>query len=214
MNHIKYTSTIVLALCCTTAAFAQQKRISGHVYSKADGAIVMANVVEKDKSNRVVSATQTDMSGNFTMTIKNPNNRLEVSYIGYQTSRIDNIGARTSFRIEMHDRNTISTVDVVSKRRVRSNGLEIPPKEVSTATQTLNMDSKEGLSFTTAGEALQGEIAGLDIVANSGNLGSGTSMRLRGVSSINGSQEPLIVVNGYPLDGQDMSSLDLNNLDN
>ena len=42
MNHIKYTSTIVLALCCTTAAFAQQKRISGHVYSKADGAIVMA----------------------------------------------------------------------------------------------------------------------------------------------------------------------------
>jgi len=73
MNHIKYTSTIVLALCCTTAAFAQQKRISGHVFSKADGAIVMANVVEKDKSNRVVSAAQTDMSGNFTMTIKNPN---------------------------------------------------------------------------------------------------------------------------------------------
>ena len=212
MNHIKYTSTIVLALCCTTAAFAQQKRISGHVFSKADGAIVMANVVEKDKSNRVISQAQTDANGNFTMTIKNPNNRLEVSYIGYQTARFETIGARTSFRIELHDRNSFSEVNVVSKRRVHSNGLEIPPKEVSTATQTLNMDSKQGLSFTTAGEALQGEIAGLDIISNSGNLGSGTSMRLRGVSSINGSQEPLIVVNGYPLEGQDASSLDFNNL--
>lgn len=102
MNHIKYTSTIVLALCCTTAAFAQQKRISGHVFSKADGAIVMANVVEKDKSNRVISQAQTDANGNFTMTIKNPNNRLEVSYVGYQTARFETIGARTSFRIELH----------------------------------------------------------------------------------------------------------------
>ena len=77
MNHIKYTSAIVLALCSATAV-AQQKRISGHVFNPKDGAVVMANVVEKDKTNRVVSATQTDMSGNFSMTIKNPNNRLEV----------------------------------------------------------------------------------------------------------------------------------------
>ena len=58
MNHIKYTSAIVLALCSATAV-AQQKRISGHVFNAKDGAVVMANVVEKDKTNRVVSATQT-----------------------------------------------------------------------------------------------------------------------------------------------------------
>ena len=185
MNHIKYTSAIVLALCSATAV-AQQKRISGHVFNAKDGAVVMANVVEKDKTNRVVSATQTDMSGNFSMTIKNPNNRLEVSYIGYTTARIDPIGARTSFRIEMKDRTHISEVVITGKRTAKSNGMVIPEREISTATQTLNMDSKEGLAFTTAGEALQGEIAGLDIVANSGNLGSGTSMRLRGVNSING----------------------------
>ena len=213
MNHIKYTSAIVLALCSATAV-AQQKRISGHVFNAKDGAVVMANVVEKDKTNRVVSATQTDMSGNFSMTIKNPNNRLEVSYIGYTTARIDPIGARTSFRIEMKDRTHISEVVITGKRTAKSNGMVIPEREISTATQTLNMDSKEGLAFTTAGEALQGEIAGLDIVANSGNLGSGTSMRLRGVNSINGSQEPLIVVNGYPLEGQDLTTVDLTDLDN
>lgn len=213
MNHIKYTSAIVLALCSATAV-AQQKRISGHVFNPKDGAVVMANVVEKDKTNRVVSATQTDMSGNFSMTIKNPNNRLEVSYIGYTTARIDPIGARMSFRIEMKDRSQISEVVITGKRTAKSNGMVIPEREISTATQTLNMDSKEGLAFTTAGEALQGEIAGLDIVANSGNLGSGTSMRLRGVNSINGSQEPLIVVNGYPLEGQDLTTVDLTDLDN
>lgn len=213
MNHIKYTAAVALALCCTSA-FAQQKRISGHVFNKSDGPVVMANVVEKDKSNRVVSATQTDMKGNFTMTIKNPNNRLEVSYIGYTTARIDPIGARTSFHVEMQERGKIQEVVITGKRTVRSNGMVIPEREISTATQTLNMDSKEGLSFTTAGEALQGEIAGLDIVANSGNLGSGTSMRLRGVNSINGSQEPLIVVDGDPLEGQDASTLDFTNLDN
>lgn len=115
MNHIKYTSAIVLALCSATAV-AQQKRISGHVFNAKDGAVVMANVVEKDKTNRVVSATQTDMSGNFSMTIKNPNNRLEVSYIGYTTARIDPIGARTSFRIEMKDRTHISEVVITGKR--------------------------------------------------------------------------------------------------
>ena len=119
MNHIKYTSAIVLALCSATAV-AQQKRISGHVFNAKDGAVVMANVVEKDKTNRVVSATQTDMSGNFSMTIKNPNNRLEVSYIGYTTARIDPIGARTSFRIEMKDRTHISEVVITGKRTAKS----------------------------------------------------------------------------------------------
>ena len=47
----------------------------------------------------------------------------------------------------------------------------------------MDMSSVEGLSFTSADEALQGEIAGLDIVSNSGNLGAGTTMRLRGVTT-------------------------------
>lgn len=60
----------------------------------------------------------------------------------------------------------------------------------------MSMSKLEGLSFTSVDEALQGQIAGLDIVNNSGNLGSGTSMRLRGVSSIFSNTEPLIVVDG------------------
>lgn len=213
MKHSKYLLTLILCFVCA-AAFAQQKRITGNVWSKSDGAIMMANVCEMDKNGRIVSATQTDMSGNFSLAIKNAANKLQISYIGYQTKVINPIGTQTSFKVELLDRHTLQEAKVTSMRKTKSNGLVIPEREMSTATQTLDMDNMQGLSFETAGEALQGQIAGLDIVANSGNLGAGTSMRLRGTSSINGNQEPLIVVDGYILENQNTSELDLNNMDN
>ena len=85
MNSIKYLLTLALCFCCAVA-FAQ-KRITGHVWSSADkGPVVMANVAEIDKSNRAISATQTDANGNFSLSIKNPGNTLQISYIGLQDS--------------------------------------------------------------------------------------------------------------------------------
>ncbi|MBR1712542.1 MAG: SusC/RagA family TonB-linked outer membrane protein [Alloprevotella sp.] len=212
MDKRKYLLTLVLGAWCALAM--AQTRITGHVASASEGPIVMANVVEKDANNRNVSATQTDANGNFSLTIKSTANSLQISYIGYTTETIKPIGERRTFDIELKDKNTFDAATVVAVRKTQSNGLAIPEREISVAKQTLNMDDMQGLSFETAGEALQGQIAGLDIVMNSGNLGAGTSMRLRGVSSINGSQEPLIVVNGYILEDYDRSELDLNNMEN
>ena len=157
----------------------------------------------------------TDANGNFSIVIKRPDrNFLQVTYIGYKPYKTAQpIGSRSNFRIEMIDNNAFKEAVVKSTRKVQSNGLVIPEKELSIATQTFDMDAMEGLSFETAGEALQGQIAGLDIVSNSGNLGAGTSMRLRGVTSINGNQEPLIVVDGYILPSYDKSELNLENMD-
>ncbi len=210
MNNVKYLLTLVLCLCCS--AVWAQRRISGHVWNQTDGPVIMANVVEIDKDSRVVSAAQTDASGNFSMTIKDPANSLRISYIGYETRTLP-IGGTTVFRVEMKSKMMQEAV-VEGTRLVKSNGFSIPEREISMAQQSLNMDDMEGLSFETAGEALQGQIAGLDIVANSGNLGAGTSMRIRGTSSINGSQEPLIVVNGYILEDYDSDELDLNDMEN
>lgn len=154
MNRIKYLLTLALCFCCSVA-FAQ-KRITGHVWSSSDnGPVVMANVAEIDKSNRAISATQTDANGNFSLAIKNPNNTLQISYIGYKTERISPIGSRTNFRVELHDKNTIAGAEVVVTRKTQSNGLVIPEREISVAKQTLNMDQMEGLSFETAGEAFR-----------------------------------------------------------
>ena len=136
------------------------------------------------------------------MEIKSTANKLKVSYIGYKTKTVP-IGDKTVFDIEMEDQQTLKEVVVVAKKRFNHGGLAIPANEVSVASQTFDMSNVEGLAFTSADEALQGQIAGLDIVANSGNLGAGTSMRLRGVTSINGSAEPLIVVDDNIFDNPD-----------
>ena len=167
--------------------------ISGTV-SDAYGPVMMANVVEIDAANRIVASAVTDMSGNFSFKLKNPKDKLRITYVGCKTVTLP--FTKTKFVIKLQDATQIKEVTVTSKKRSGGSGLSIPVDEISTAQQSISMSEFEGLSMTTVDEALQGRIAGLDIVANSGNLGSGTSMRLRGVSSINGSSEPLIVVDG------------------
>ncbi len=183
---------MLLMSVITQVMWAQGKVISGTV-EDAMGPIMMANVVERDANNRIVNATQTDMMGNFSMEIKNPKNKLVFSYVCSKT-KIVTIGNQTVFKIKLEDEGTALSEVVVKGRRTTSGGLNIDKREVSVSSQTMNMDKIEGMAFTSADEALQGEIAGLDIVANSGNLGAGTSMRLRGVSTLSGSAEPLIVV--------------------
>ena len=199
-NKIKYLILAVFAMVSTFAS-AQGIRISGTVMAP-DGPVMMCNVTERDANNRIVSASQTDINGNFSMEIKSTANKLQVSYIGYKTKTVP-IGDKTVFDIEMEDQQTLKEVVVVAKKRFNHGGLAIPANEVSVASQTFDMSNVEGLAFTSADEALQGQIAGLDIVANSGNLGAGTSMRLRGVTSINGSAEPLIVVDDNIFDNPD-----------
>lgn len=197
MNNIR-TYLTAAALCSTMTIAAQGQRVSGTV-SDEFGPVIGCNVIEKDANNRNVNATVTDVNGNFQLTVKNPKHKLVVTFVGYKPySKV--IGSQTNFEIQLKDENQIEAVTVVAKQRFRGDGLSIPKNELSVATQTLNMNKVDGLAFTSADEALQGQIAGLDIVANSGNLGAGTTMRMRGVTTINGSSEPLIVVNGNIMD--------------
>ena len=192
---MKRLTLIIISLVCLIAAKAQQAGdiISGTITDEM-GPVMMANVVEIDASNRIVASTTTDMNGNFSFKLKNPKDKLRVTFVGYKTVTLP--FNKTKFNVKMQDATQIKEVTVVAKKRAGGSGLNIPIDEISTAQQSISMKEFEGLAFTTVDEALQGRIAGLDIVGNSGNLGSGTSMRLRGVSTINGSSEPLIVVDG------------------
>ena len=191
MSKSKILLTLLFA-CIAQVMMAQSRVISGSV-EDAMGPVMMANVVERDANNRIISATQTDMMGNFSMEIKNPKNKLVVSYVGSKT-KIITIGDQKTFKIRLEDNKTTLSEVTIRGRRTTSGGLNIDKREISVSQQTMNMAEVEGMAFTSADEALQGEIAGLDIVANSGNLGAGTQMRLRGVSTLSGSAEPLIVV--------------------
>ena len=158
MNKIRFILTTLVLFFCVSAAMAQSRRITGTVYDDMGG-IMMANVVERDKENRIVEACVTDINGNFSMVIKNPKNKLVISYIGYKTwSQV--IGTTTKFNIKLQENTQLQEVVIKAKKVVQSNGLTIPLKEISVATQTMSMDDVEGLSFASADEALQGKIAG------------------------------------------------------
>lgn len=195
-------------------ASAQQRRISGTVSDEID-VIMGANVVEKDKNNRIVSQTVTDMNGNFTMNIKDPTNTLIISFMGYK-SFSQKVGSRNVFKVTLQDNvKTMQEVVVKGKQNAPTTGLEIPAREYAGVAQKFSMDDVAGLSFESVDQALQGQIAGLDIVPNSGNLGSGTTMRLRGTTTINGNAQPLIVVNDHIFElPEDAQNVNFETMDN
>ncbi len=195
--------TLFTALICviTQLVMAQGVRVSGTL-SDNDGPVMMGNVTERDANNRIVSATQTDFNGNFSLTVKSTKNKLVFSYVGDKT-KVVTIGSQTSFKIKLDPENTVLKEVTVRGRRGNSGGLQIAKKEMTVSSQTMSMEQVEGLAFTSADEALQGEIAGLDIVSNSGNLGAGTQMRLRGVTTLGSNTNPLIVVDDKIFDNPD-----------
>ena len=160
------------------------------------GPLAAAHVVEINKDNRVMASGMTDMNGNFSFAIRNPQDRLQISYVGCQTMIIPIKGLSYNIFLEQDNRQ-LQEVVVSQKKKTQTSGLDIPTTEYSGSMQTISASELGNLSTVTSiDEALQGRISGLDIVFASGNLGAGTSMRLRGVSTINGNAEPLIVVDG------------------
>ena len=187
----------MLLACFSVSVSAQVKAgdvISGQVWDDFDP-LMMCNVVEIDNNNRIVAHGVTDINGNFSFKIVNPKDKIRISYIGCQTLTLP-INKKAFGKIVLKSNTQLQEVTVKAVRKTQSSGLQIPVTEISVASQTIDMKEFEGLGVTSVDEALQGRIAGLDIVANSGNLGAGTTMRLRGVSTINGNADPLVVVNG------------------
>lgn len=214
MKTITKFLLLLVVVLVSLPAKAQQRRISGTVSDDID-VIIGANVVEKDKNNRIVSQAITDMNGNFTMNIKDPRNTLVITYIGYKPFE-QQIGTKNVFKVTLLD-NTKALKEVVvqGKKSAPTTGLDIPAREFAGAVQNFKMDDLDGLAFESVDQALQGQIAGLDIVANSGNLGSGTTMRLRGTSTINGNAQPLIVLNDHIFElPEDFQNTDFSNMDN
>ena len=116
-------------------SFAQSRVISGMV-SDDMGPIMMANVVEKDANNRIVSASQTDMMGNFSMEVKNPKNKLEITYVGCKKYSVT-IGDKATFEVKLESENTNLKEIVVKGSRGTSGGLNIAKKEMTVAQSPL-----------------------------------------------------------------------------
>ena len=210
-NLLRYLISLSFIICYLSFSplwvQAQITSVSGTVSDEFD-VLLGASVCEVDGNARIVNATVTDVNGNFTMKVKSSKNRLRFSYVGCTTQTLPI--NKSVYHVKLDSKTVIQEVQVVSKHRRTGNGLAIPEREISSATQVISTKEFEGLALTSIDEALQGRISGLDIVGVSGNLGAGSTMRLRGASSISSAVDgdPLIVVNGNEWN-VDMSDFDV-----
>lgn len=186
--------------------YAQTKNISGVVKSSEDGFTVPgASVMVKGTT----LGTITDIEGNFDLTVPDDAQTLIVSFVGLKTIEVP-IGNQTTFNLTLDP--DVFGLDEVIVSGVASG---TPKKKLSiSVTQVGEEDLKEVPASSAAG-ALQGKVAGVTVVQASGNPGSAASIRLRGATTISGSQAPLIIVDGVMLEGtlQDINVDDVESME-
>lgn len=201
MKKIKNTIILILALCSFAGAYAQPKTtIRGKVVDQKDKSPVLgAQVVESNKDNRVVSGTTTDMDGNFVYEMKNPANTMKVSVIGYQSKVFKPVVGKamvieiTSNEIELNQ------VTITAKSKSDNQLTNIEDRDNASSRVKVDLMEMKDQGITSAADALQGKVSGLDIISASGDPGSGSQIVIRGLSSM-GNNKPLIVIDGIPQD--------------
>ncbi|MBY0535808.1 MAG: SusC/RagA family TonB-linked outer membrane protein [Chitinophagaceae bacterium] len=183
---------LLLALTVSVSAFAQDKVISGKVTDSKDGSpVVGASVVAKG-SNSGGSVTGAD--GSFKISVAANTTTLVVSYVGYGTQEIS-IAGKTSVDVSLSSSGSnLNEVVVVGYGTARRKDL------TGSVASVKAKDFNQGI-VTAPDQLIQGKVAGVQVINNSGAPGGATTIRIRGISSIRSGNQPLFVVDGVPLSG-------------
>ena len=165
---------------------------------KTKGAMQGVSVSEVDADGRIIKGAGTDIEGNYVLRITNTKNKISVSFVGYKSTTV-NISGRTTINFEMEAGGADLDVVIVSASRGVDNGLNATSqRNITTAVASIDAKQMEEMQAVSIDQALQGRLAGVDITASSGDPGAAMNIRIRGVSSINSTGNPLIVVDGMP----------------
>lgn len=205
----------LLLLVHVCAAWAADKVITGNVIADDDkqpligvSVYVSADDLKKAESSLMSLGVVTDIDGNFSITVPSGVKKLQLSYIGYTTQQIELKSGQTHYNVALQPSSTMLNDVVVT-------GYQTVERRKLTAA-VAKIDISEGRIGTVKSidQALSGQIAGLSAVSTSGAPGSPVKIRIRGTSSLNGTQDPLWVLDGIPLEGTDIPSLEsLKNID-
>ena len=198
------TYIILLMLLCSIGMMAQERVLTGKVTEKLDNGtldpIIGANVVLVNNQNRYIKGAVTDIDGNYMLQVPADAKNLKVraTYIGMKTVTI-NYNGQTEIDFAMESESVLEEVTVTGTRGGRD-GMGVSRLEQTSAVQRVDLASiVETAPVTSVEEALQGQIAGLDINLG-GDPGARSSIRIRGTSSLSASNEPLIIIDGVPQD--------------
>lgn len=179
---------LVLLLLGNASLFAQSITVTGTVKDATGESLIGVSVLEISTQN----GTITDYDGNFTLQVA-PDAKLQISYIGYQTQEVS-VAGKTHLSITLSE-------DVQALEDVVIIGYGVVKKEDATGSVTaIKPDNMNKGLNTNMQEMLQGKIAGVNITTDGGTPGGGATIRIRGGSSLNASNDPLIVIDGLAMD--------------
>lgn len=194
LNNLMRWGFFVLALLMCNLAIAQ-RTITGVVTDGENGEpLIGANILVVGTS----TGTITDFDGNYSLNVSADAKELEFSYTGYTSQRIA-IDNQTEINVELSAGELLDEVVVIGYGTVK--------KEDATGAveQLTKKDFNKGV-ITSPEQMIQGRAAGVQITPASGEPGAGANIRIRGTSSIRAGNNPLIVLDGVPLDGRDVSA--------
>lgn len=176
--------------------------VQGRVLDQNRKPLQGVTVAEVDRDQRTVRAVTTDVEGNYAIRIDNRSDSLYFSYIGTETIR-QSIGNRNTINITMRTSAAgMEEVVIVAQRRTDNGLMSISDKNLTTSVAKISAKELEEMQSASIDQALQGRLPGVDITAASGDPGAGMQIRIRGTSSINSTNDPLIVVDGMPYETQ------------
>ncbi len=186
---IKWLSALLLL--SSTMAWAQNREISGKVTSSEDrSGLPGVNILEKGTSNGTVS----DANGDYKISVKD-NATLAFSFIGFKTVEIG-VGSQTAVNVTLES-DVTALAEVVVVGYGQQEKKDVTGSVIAVSTKDFN----KGI-ISSPQDMLVGKVAGVQITSNNGAPGSGSTIRIRGNGSALASQDPLIVIDGFPIDNQ------------
>lgn len=190
----------LLALLTPLCVWAQTIQVKGTVTDKSGMTIIGANVLEKGTTNGII----TDFNGDFTLTVS-ANATLEISYVGYLKKEISVNGQSHINIILEEDNEMLEEVVVIGYGTMKKS-------DMTGAVSSVDTDELAKRTTTSPAEALQGKIAGVNIMKTGGNAGAGVSVKIRGVKSF-GDNEPLYIIDGFPGDINNVNPADIQSME-
>lgn len=190
--NLRFCMTLLMGIFMSVSAFAQNITVRGNVKDNL-GEVVGATVLQKGTSN----GCTTDLNGDFTLSVPR-GATLVISFVGYVTQEVTAAPTLNIFLQE--DTKLLNEQIVVGYAKVKKG-------DMTGAVAAIKPDEMSKGVTTSAQDMLVGKIAGVSVISDGGTPGGGSSIRIRGGSSLSASNDPLIVIDGLAMDNNGVQGL-------
>lgn len=179
-----------------------QTKVSGTVLSQEDGQPIIGAAVKVVGTN---TGMLTDVNGRFNVTLPAGKDQLEITYLGFEGKTVK---AKNGMRVFLKtDAQMLENVVVTGYGSAKKLGT------IAGSVETVSADKFEHRPIANIGDALQGQVSGLQVFTSSGEPSASVSMRIRGVTSINASTTPLYILDGSEITSGTFQTLNPNDIE-